>query len=98
MGMPVQRVRGGGTINPNASVSASITIDERGHRACCMIGFVAAQEIPERLHEGGLTFLVLGGVELCLGLRMLMEADLSAELADTRAGVVELVTPMGVSG
>ena len=42
--------------------------------------------------------MVLGGVELCLGLRMLMEADLSAELADTRAGVVELVTPMGVSG
>ena len=98
MGMPVQRVRGGGTINPNALVSASITIDERGHRACCMIGFVAAQEIPERLHEGGLAFLVLGGVELCLGLRVLVEADLLTELADARAGGVKVVPSVSISG
>ena len=63
-----------------------------------MIGFVAAQEIPKRWHEGGLAFLVLGGVELCLGLRVLVEADLLTELADARAGVVKVVPSVSISG
>jgi hypothetical protein len=63
-----------------------------------MICLVAAQEVPKGLHGGGFVILVMEGVQLFLGLCMLVQTNLFPELKYARAEVVEIVLSVGISG